>query len=69
MGFLFGFFKGLGAVGILLWVALWFAALIGWVLNIIAIVHSVSGPVTTLLVLRVVGIFAFPLGGILGWVS
>lgn len=69
MGIVFKFFQGLGIAGIFLWIALWVAMFIGWVLNIIALVHSVSGPVTTLFVLRIVGIFAFPLGGILGWVS
>lgn len=42
------------------------AGFVGWVINIIDIVNSVSGPLTTLLVLRIVGIFAFPLGAILG---
>jgi hypothetical protein len=41
---------------------------IGWIMNIVALV---GGPElaqwTTLEVLRVVGIFVAPLGGVLGW--
>lgn len=40
---------------------------IGWVRNIIDIVAIVELPMTGMFVLRVVGIFVFPLGGILGW--
>lgn len=45
------------------------ALVIGWVMNIVALV---GGPElaqwTTLEVLRVVGIFIAPLGGVLGWI-
>ena len=66
---LYKFFQGLGAVGVFAFIALWIAGIIGWVMNIIDIIHSSGGPFTVLLVLRIVGIFAFPLGAILGWVS
>lgn len=39
----------------------------GWILNLIDIIHSIAGPLTTLLVLRIVGLFVAPLGAILGW--
>lgn len=42
---------------------------IGWVLNIAHLVASISAPITALFILRVVGIFALPLGAILGWVT
>lgn len=58
--------KGIFALG---WLALVAAGFIGWVMNIIAIVHAASGPLTTMLVLRIVGLFAFPLGAVLGYVS
>ncbi len=51
------------------WLLLVSVAAIGWVMNIIAIVHAATGPLTTMLVLRIVGLFAFPLGAVLGYVS
>lgn len=62
-------FKGIGVSLFLLYFALIIGGLVGWVLNIVHIIGAASGPLTTLLVLRIVGIFAFPLGAILGWVS
>jgi len=38
---------------------------IGWICNIIEIAHA--DLVTGLVILRVVGIFMFPLGAVLGW--
>jgi hypothetical protein len=49
------------------WVGIWIAAIIGWVANIIQVIHLTSGPVTTLFILKCVGILAAPLGSILGW--
>ena len=48
-----------------IWLGLIILGGIGWVLNIIEIAHAdlVSGFV----ILRVVGIFMFPLGAVLGW--
>lgn len=40
---------------------------IGWVLNLIEIVSTFSGPLTGMLIARLVGVFAMPLGGILGY--
>jgi hypothetical protein len=66
---LYKFFQGLGAVGVFAFIALWIAGIIGWVMNITDIIYSAGGPFTTLLVVRIVGIFVFPLGAILGWVT
>lgn len=66
---MYKFFEGLSVTGVLLWAGWGIAIFIGWFLNIIAIVHAASGPFTTMLALRVVGIFVFILGGILGWIS
>jgi hypothetical protein len=41
----------------------------GWVLNVIAIVHTMHGPLTAELAIRIVGIFVVPLGGVMGFVS
>ena len=40
---------------------------IGWVLNCIAIAHTMNLPMTGMFVLRVAGIFVAPLGGVLGY--
>jgi hypothetical protein len=40
---------------------------IGWVLNIISLFHMSFDPLTGLAVLKVVGIFIVPVGGITGW--
>lgn len=40
---------------------------VGWVLNLIAIVNYYEP--THIVVLRIIGVFFFPVGGILGWVD
>lgn len=50
----------------LIWLALLGLGAIGWVCNIIEIAHS--NFVNGMVILRVVGIFFFPLGAVLGWV-
>jgi len=42
------------------------AVILGWVLNILEIVATPLVPLTTMLILRLVGIFVFPLGSVLG---
>lgn len=57
---------GAGAV----WIAVAIALVLGWVLNIITLVSLATGPVTDvtlMFILRVVGIFVPPLGGVLGY--
>lgn len=60
--------KGVAALA---WLGLLIACLIGWVLNIVDIVGMATAAevVTnyTLLIVRIVGIFVFPLGGIMGY--
>ena len=64
----FNIFAGLGASGVILWVCFWIAVLVGWVINIVDLVGMIGGnQLTTLFVARIVGIFFFPLGAILGW--
>lgn len=46
---------------------LFLAACIGWVLNIIEVVKTISDPMTTLMLARLVGVIAAPLGAILGY--
>lgn len=63
------FFEGLGLFAALAYVALIIGGLIGYVLNIIAIVHLVvaDAPIHAMFIARCIGVFAFPLGGVLGW--
>jgi len=41
----------------------------GWVENIWKLVHSSFYPMTVLMVLRFIGIFLLPVGGILGYIG
>jgi len=50
-----------------LWIVLFLLGLLGYILNIIAILHTYNiVPLTGLFILRIVGVFAVPLGCILG---
>ena len=40
---------------------------IGWVMNIIALIHTNFTPLTGMVVARVIGVFVAPLGAILGF--
>ena len=47
---------------------LWLVLGIGWVVNIFKLVMGVGAdPLTSMEVLRIIGIFIAPLGGIVGW--
>lgn len=50
-------------------VLLWIAGFGGWVANIVQIVGMIYDPLSTMLVLKIVGIFVVPLGSILGIVG
>lgn len=39
----------------------------GYIANLIALVHSAGGDFTVLLAMRIIGLFAAPLGVLLGW--
>lgn len=43
------------------------AGVVGWIANIVKLIGLVGGDITTMFVLRVVGIFAAPFGAILGF--
>lgn len=40
---------------------------VGWVFNVMSIWHSIDNPVTAKFILRCIGVFVFPVGGILGY--
>jgi hypothetical protein len=58
------YFTGFAAIAIL---GIFIAAIIGWVMNVIAIVGALSGPITAMFIARCVGVFAAPVGAILGY--
>lgn len=67
---IFAFFKALGIFGVIAYIALWVALVVGWIFNIFDLVKAAIGPgahLTLLIALRVLGIFVLPLGGVLGW--
>jgi len=43
------------------------ALVLGWIFNVVAIWHSIDNPITAKFILRCIGIFVFPIGGILGY--
>jgi hypothetical protein len=58
------FIASLGMV----WLMVIAALAVGWVMNIITLFRHAADPVTTITILRGIGIFVAPLGGVLGWV-
>jgi hypothetical protein len=53
---------------IVAYLALIVTALYGWVMNMVVIAGSDFSMITGLLILRLVGIFLFPIGAVLGFV-
>ena len=49
-------------------ISLYVLALGGYLMNIIKIFQSIREPISTLIILRIVGIFVTPLGAVLGFV-
>ncbi len=45
----------------------WLVVVVGWIMNIVDIISTIADPITGLFILRCVGIFAFPLGAVLGY--
>lgn len=45
---------------------IWLTMIVGWIMNIVDLVGTSFDPLTAIAVLRVVGIFVFPLGAVLG---
>lgn len=48
-------------------IALWAAAIFGWVANIVKFFGMLDGGVSAMFIARIVGVFAAPLGAILGY--
>jgi hypothetical protein len=47
-------------------IAVWIAAIVGWIANIVVLYGASFDPLTGPVILRIVGIFVAPLGSILG---
>lgn len=56
-----------GIVTVLATIATVVLGIIGWIMNIAAIVPLLEGDFTPWLVARIVGVVFFPLGAVLGW--
>lgn len=54
-----------GIICVLVWLAIMVAAVVGWVLNIVAIAQTTT--FSGFVILRAIGVFIAPLGAILGW--
>lgn len=56
-----------GITLVLVYMGLIIASLVGWVLNIVAIVHALHEPISAMFVARLFGVVAAPLGAVLGY--
>ena len=56
--------NSIGIIGVFVFLVIF---VVGWVMNIIALVGMINDPLTGMMVLRGVGIFVAPLGVILGY--
>jgi len=56
-----------GGVAALVMLIFWLAAIGGWVANIVKIFWSAGEPLTAIFIIRCVGVFAAPIGAILGY--
>lgn len=44
-----------------------FGLAVGWIMNVVAVVHTINLPITGMFILRAIGIVVGPLGGVLGY--
>lgn len=60
--------QGSAALASLIIVAIWIAFIVGWLINLVEVIKLAIAavPVTTLFIVKIVGIFVAPLGSILG---
>lgn len=58
-----------GVVFHLMMIVLYCALIVGWVMNIVTIWNTMNNPVTAKFILRCIGVFVGPIGGILGYLS
>lgn len=51
----------------LTYLAVLLGLLVGWIMNVVAIIGSMGDAITGLFIARLVGTVVFPLGGVLGY--
>lgn len=56
----------LTGIAAVLYLLVWVVCIVGWILNCVAIANTYMLDITGLFILRIVGIFIFPLGAVLG---
>ena len=56
----------IGIFGFIICAGISITAIVGWVINVVSIVHTIDLPLTGMFVLRCVGVVVAPLGAILG---
>lgn len=54
-------------VAALVWLVIAVASIYGWVMNIVKLVGLLDGPINGWFIARIVGVFAAPLGVVLGY--
>lgn len=63
--------KGNAGLGLLLSIIIvlaWLAGIVGWAINLVSVIKLAiaAAPLTTLFIVKVIGIFVAPLGSLLG---
>ena len=56
----------LTGIAAVLYLLVWVVCIVGWILNCVAIANTYMLDITGMFILRIVGIFIFPLGAVLG---
>lgn len=55
---------------VLLTIALWLTIVVGWCMNVFQLIQMYGGDgVTTKFVFKIIGVFLFPLGSLLGFIN
>ena len=54
-------------MGGLIVIGVWLFFVIGWIINIVKIIGQFDLAITGLMVVRMIGVFVAPLGGVIGW--
>ena len=57
----------IGWLSALVGILLFLAAAGGWIANLVKIIGMINGDVTAMLIVRIVGVFAAPVGAVLGY--
>jgi hypothetical protein len=54
---------------VLFTIALWLTVIVGWCMNIYQLTQMYDGGLTAKFVFKIVGVFVFPLGSLLGFIN